>query len=169
MQQLALYINKDVDFKFPNTSIKNEVDLIAHAEGSIVIDDPNELPKWERTIITSDNYTEMYEDVFTFFVHGIENETPQVITDLRTSRVGFVAEVITKGSKSFVFPSPVFVSKKNVKKVNSHSWEVELTYRVPTARNYYKKLNTLLMTNSYIALGNNVILGAKGNLAIVSN
>jgi len=169
IQTLALYINKDVDFKFPNPAKKKEVNLIAHAIGSFTFGDSLELPTWRREIEFSANKKLLYSDTFTFFIHGIENEIPEIIEKLRNSRVGFIAEIITKGNKSFVFPAPVFVNKNSVKKVNSHSWAISLTYAVPTVQNYYIKLNTILMNYSYIYLGGNSVLGASNNLAITSN
>ena len=168
IKKLALYINDDVRINRPDPSKENEVDLIAHGQGSFVISDMTEQAQWERTIDFSGNYKQNYIDEFSFFLHGIENNVPGILKSLRNNRLGYIAEIVTTGNKAFVFPAPVFLNVKNTKKVNSHSWNVSLSYRVPTFQNYLTKLNTLLMTESYILLGGNNILGS-GTGVIVSN
>jgi hypothetical protein len=169
LKKLALYINDNVRINRPDPSKENEVDLIAHGQGSFVISDVNEVAKWERVIDFSGNYKQNYVDEFSFLLHGIENNVPGILESLRNNRLGYIAEIITTGNKSFVFPAPVFLNEKNTKAVNSHSWNVSLSYRVPTFENYLTKLNTVLMTQSYILVGANQVLGDGAGSAIVSN
>lgn len=169
IRKLALYINDNVRIRRPDPSKENEVDLIAHGEGSFVILDVNELMRWEREVDYSGNYKQNFIDTFTFLLHGIKNNVPEILESLRNNRLGYIAEIITTGGKSFVFPAPVFINEDNTKKVNSHSWEVSLSYRVPTFEDKLIKLNTVLMTESYILLGDDQILSSEPNTAIVSN
>lgn len=153
----------------PNPSVENEVDIIAHGQGSFIIDNTIEQPKWERKLNYSGNYKLNYIDIFTFNLHGILNNVPGILKSLRNNRLGYVTEIITTGGESFVFPAPVFLSEENIKKVDSHSWEVSLTYRVPTFEDKLTKLNTVLMAYSYILGGSNVILGGGNNIAVIGN
>ena len=166
--RIGIYINDHIRIRRPDPSKENEVDLIAHSQGSYTIQDINELPKWERTINNSENYKQSFEDRFSFVLHGINNNVPKIILDLRNNRLGYIVEIITTNGNSFVFPTPVFLDSENTKPINSHSWQVSLSYRVPTFQDKLKKLNTLLMTQSYIWLGGSNILG-YGDGAIVSN
>ena len=169
VQKIAFYINNNVRYNFPDPSIENEIDLIAHAEGSIVVSDPIELPKWERIVDFSSNYKQNYIDEFTFLAHGILNNVPGLILAMRNNRLGYIVEIITTSNLSFVFPTPVFLNAENTKQVDSHSWNVSLSYRVPTDKDYYTKLNTLLMIYSYILVGDNQILGTGSGVPIVAN
>ena len=169
VKTIALYVNADVKFRFPNPVNENEIDLIAHSVGSVVINDQNEMPKWERTVDYSANYKQQYSDTFSFFVHGLRNGVPEIIKAMRNNRKGYVVEIITKDNESLVFPTPVFLDNENTKQDNSHSWTISLSYRVPTFQDYYLKLNTLLMINSFILVGDSQILGAGEGVAIVAN
>ncbi len=168
VKKIALYINKDVRYNYPDPSIENEVDLIAHATGSFVINEVKELPKWERELGNSGNYKINYSDIFSFLLHGTENNVPEILQSLRNNRLGYITEIITTSNKSFVFPTPVFLNENNTKQIDSHSWSVSLTYRVPSLEDKLNKLNTLLMTQSYILLGGNNILGNGAGAAIIS-
>lgn len=169
IKTIALYINKDVRINRPNPSIENEVDIIAHAQGSFVINEVKEQPKWERELGYSGNYKQNYSDTFSFLLHGIENNVPGILKSLRNNRLGYIAEIITTGNKSFVFPAPVFLNENNTKQIDSHSWSVSLTYRVPTFLDRLTKLNTILMVFSYILVGDNQILGDGQGNPIVAN
>ena len=166
--KMALYINKDVKYNFPNIDKPNEVDLIAHSVGSYVIDN-NDLPKWERTVNYSENYKQNYLDKFSFYLRGVENDVPGIIKNLRNNRLGYIVEIITLNKKSFVFPMPVFLSVENTKQVDENKWFVELTYRVRTFKDHFIKLNTILMTSSYILTGENTILSGENNGVIIGN
>ena len=168
IKSIALYINDNVSISRPNPSNENEVDIIVHGQGSYLISDVNEYPKWERILINSENFTQKFIDSFSFILHGIENQIPQALQDIRNNRLGYIIEIITTGGKSFVFPTPVFLDSENTKRVNSHSWSVSLSYRVPTFKDKLLKLNTLMMDNSYVIIADNEILG-YGEGAIVSN
>jgi len=169
IRKIALYINENVRINRPNPSIENEVDLIAHATGSYTITDVNEQPKWERKVGYSGNGKQNFVDTFTFLIHGTENNTPEIIRNLRNNRLGYICEIITTGGKSLVFQSPVFINKNNVKNVNSHSWEVSLSYREPTFLDKLTKLNTVLMTNSYILGGESTVVGGGVNNALIGS
>ena len=169
VKKIALYINKGVRINRPDPSIENEVDLIAHAQGSFVINEVKEYPKWERELGFSGNYKQNYTDTFSFLLHGIENEVPEIIKSLRNNRCGYVVEIVTTGNKSFVFPAPVFLNENNTKQIDSHSWSVSLSYRVPTFEDRLIKLNTILMIYSYILVGDNQILGDGNGNPIVAN
>jgi hypothetical protein len=170
IKRMGIYINDDVRIRRPNPAIENEVDLIVHGQGSYVIEDCIEMPKWERTIDYSGNYKQNFKDKFTFVLHGINNNVPQIIRDLRNNRLGYIIEIITNTDKSYVFPAPVFLDSENTKPINSHSWDISLSYRVPTNQDRLTKLNTLLMTQSYIIVGQNQILGYSSQPgAIVHN
>lgn len=168
IKSIALYINDNVSISRPDPSKENEVDIIVHGQGSYLISDITEYPKWERVLINSENFTQKFIDVFSFVLHGIENQIPQALKDIRNNRLGYIVEIITTGGKSFVFPTPVFLNSENTKQINSHSWSVSLSYRVPTFKDKLLKLNTLLMDNSYKIVGDNEILG-YGEGALVSN
>lgn len=167
VKSIGLYINKDVRIRRPNPSVENEVDLIAHAKGSYVINEDKEQPKWERTQDFSGNYKIAYQDEFTFLLHGIENNVPTILRELRNNRLGYIVEIITTGNKSYIFPNPVFLNKENTKPVDSHSWQVSLSYRVPTFDDYLIKLNTVLMIYNYILTGENSVLGGSANSAVI--
>lgn len=168
IQYLGIYINSDVVINRPDPANENEVDIIIHGQGSYVISDPNELPKWERITNNSGNFTQSFIDKFSFILHGIENNVPEIIQELRNNRLGYIIEIITTGGKSFIFPTPVFLDSENTKPIDSHSWQISLSYRVPTLKDKLTKLNTLLMDNSYILVGDNEVLGF-GEGAIVIN
>lgn len=161
VKSIGLYINKDVRLRRPDPSIENEIDLIAHATGSYIINEDKEQPKWERTLNYSGNYKTAYQDEFVFLLHGIENNVPEILRELRNNRNGYIVEVITTGNKSFVFPAPVFLNQSNTKQIDSHSWQVSLSYRVPTFEDYLIKLNTVLMIYNYVLTGNNSVLGGS--------
>ena len=108
-------------------------------------------------------------DFFSFSLHGIDNDTPEILKALRESRDGYVTEIQTTGGKSYIFESPVFVSEAYVKENDSRSWAVIMTYRVPTFKNRLTKLNTLIFDNSFILVGDNQILGDGSGRAIVAN
>ena len=156
-------------FNYPDPSKEGEVDLIAHSTGSYVIQDENELPKWERKLRYSGNYKLNYSDEFSFVLHGIENNTPEILRNLRNNRTGYICEIITTGNKSFVFQAPVFLNAENTKPIDSHSWNVSLGYRVPTFQDRLIKLNTILMTNNYILTGGNTIWSGGNNNAIIGS
>lgn len=168
VKSLAFYINNDVRINRPNPSIENEVDLIAHGTGSFVINANNEYPKWERSIEYSENYKEQFIDKFSFTLHGIENDVPEIIEAMRNNRLGYVTEIVTTGNKSFVFPAPVFLDIENTKKVDSHSWNISLSYKVPTHLDRLIKLNTILMVYSYILGGENSVLAGSSNSVVIS-
>ena len=168
IRRLALYINSDVRINRPDASKENEVDIIAHGKGSFVIDEVIEVAKWEREINYSENYKPNFIDTFTFSLHGLKNNVPFILKSMRNNRLGYIVEIITTGNKSYVFQAPVFLNEDNTKPINSHSWQVSLSYRVPTFEDRLIKLNTVLMTESYILVGDNAILG-NGDGAIVSN
>lgn len=169
LKKIAFYINNNVRYNFPDPAVENEIDLIAHAEGSIVVSDSIELPKWERILTFSGNYKQNYFDEFSFIAHGILNNVPGLILAMRNNRLGYITEIITTSNRSFVFPVPVFLNAENTKQVDSHSWNVSLSYRIPTFQDHYTKLNTLLMIYSYILVGDNQILGSGGGVPIVAN
>lgn len=169
IKSMALYINDNVRIRRPDASKENEVDIIAHSSGSYVISDANELPKWERSITYSGNYTQNFLDEFSFFLHGINNEIPEAIKNIRNNRLGYIVEIITTGNKSFVFPTPVFLNENNTKQIDSHSWKVSLGYRKATFEDKLTKLNTILMTYSFILIDDNKVLGDGSGRAIVAN
>lgn len=169
VSKIALYINKNVRFQYPDASNENEIDLIAHGQGSFIIDQVNEYPKWARELAYSGNYKVNYVDTFSFLLHGVETNVPSILRNLRNNRVGYIAEIITTGGYSYVFPAPVFLNQNNIKQINSHTWEVSLSYRVPTFEDRLNKLNTILMAYSYILGGDNVVLGGGNNIAVKGN
>jgi hypothetical protein len=167
VKKIALYINEDVRINRPNPNVENEVDLIAHAQGSFVIDEVKENPKWQRTVSYSDNFNQEYSDEFTFQLNGIENNVPEIIRSLRNNRLGYVVEIITTGNKSYVFPTPVFLNEENTKQIDSHSWNVSLGYRVPTSQDKLNKLNTILMIYSYVLGGGGDVVGGGVNDVLI--
>lgn len=169
VRKIALYINDNVTINRPDPSIENEVDLIAHGSGSYIFDEINEYTKWQRELAYSGNYKVNFLDTFSFFVHGIQNDVPEILQDLRNNRKGYIVEVITTGGQSYVFPAPVFLNEKNTKQVNSHSWAVSLSYRVPTFEDRLIKLNTVIMAFSYITGGNNTVLAGSDKIAVKGN
>ena len=144
VKQILLFTNKDVLYNFPDVSNETEVNITVNSEGSVIINDVNQYPKWERTSGQSGNYKQNYSDEFSFIVHGIENDVPDIIKDLRNNRLGYVCIINTTENDDFVFPTPVFLNKENTKQIDSHSWNISLSYRVPTFQNYYTALNTTL-------------------------
>ncbi len=168
VKTIAFYVDKGVSMNRPDPSVEDEVDLIAHGVGSVVVD-VTESPKWQRGIDHSENYGEIYKDTFLFNMYGTTQETRDTIKFFRENKAyGFITELILLDGRSFVFPTPVFVSIPTEKKANQRGWFLEMTYKVPTKQDYLTKLNTLLATQSYILVGNNLILG-YGSGAIVSN
>lgn len=165
----AFYINKDVTFYYPDPNNENQISLITHGVGTIVINDANEYPKWERIIDYSGNYRPNYVDNFSFYIHGIQNETPEILRLLRSRREGFIVEMQTQGGQSYVFKTPVFVNEKYTKQINMHSWEVVMSYRVPTFDNYLTKTNNMVMSGNYIWLDENSVLGQDGAIPIVTH
>lgn len=144
VQKITLYINKNVLYNYPNISNENEVNITVNSEGSVIIEDIEQYPKWERIFDYSENYKQNHLDEFTFLLHGIKNDVPDIIKDLRNNRLGFICVIKTTGNDNYVFQSPVFLDSKNIKQIDSHSWEVSLSYRVPTFENKLTVLSTTL-------------------------
>ncbi|MCK5613610.1 LamG domain-containing protein, partial [Candidatus Pacearchaeota archaeon] len=132
VQKIALYVNEDVVYRYLDISNENEVALVSPVDPFIIINDVNQLPKWERTTDNSGNYKQDYNDEFSFLLHGIENDVPEIIQSLRNNRAGFIAEILTTGNKPFIFRTPVFLNTDNTKQIDSHSWQVSLSYRIPS-------------------------------------
>lgn len=132
VQKIALYVNDNAIFWRLNILAENEVALVSPVEPFIIINDANQLPKWERTINNSGNHKQSYIDNFSFLLHGIENDVPEIIQNLRNNRLGYIAEILTTGNKPFIFQSPIFLNEDNTKQVDSHSWNISLSYRVPS-------------------------------------
>ncbi len=147
IQSISLYPNSGIQLIRPDISNENEVNLIADGAGSYTISNPVLLPKWERNVGYSGNYKQNYSDEFKFMVNGIENEIPAIIKDLRNNRVGYIAEILTTGNQNYVFQSPVFLNNANTKQIDSHSWQVSLSYRIPSFLNKLILLETILTNN----------------------
>jgi hypothetical protein len=166
VKKLALYENNNVVFNYPDPDKETEIDLISYSGSYVIIDSVIEQPKWSRTVDFSGNYKQNYFDEFSFFLHGIENDTPEILETLRNNRKGFIAEVITVGNKSYVFQSPVFLNNSNTKQVDSHSWNVTMSPRTPTFLSYLTKLNTLILVGSFIIVEIGKLLGADATTLI---
>lgn len=166
--KIALYVNKFVRYNRPDISIENVVDFIVHAKGSVVIEQKNK-PTWNREISYSENYKPNYSDTFTFFLDGINNDTPSILNAMRRNRNGYILELITVDNRSLVFPTPVYISKNSIKEINSKTWQVELKYREPTFNNYLDKNNTLLQTRNYLSFGSIGLFGVGNNTVLVEN
>ena len=166
--RIALYVNRFVRYNRPDISIEDVVDFIVHAKGSVVIEPKNQ-PKWQREIAYSENYKPSYMDTFSFFLDGINNDTPSILDAIRKNRNGYILELITIDNRSLVFPTPVFISTNSIKEVNSRNWQVELKYREPTFNNYLDKNNTLLQTNNYLSFGSVGLFGVGSGNVLVEN
>ncbi len=168
VKTLAFYVNKNVEFHRPDISKENEIDLITHGVASLVIAH-TEYPAWQRILTPSANAGNLYQDIFTFSIYGTTENEDNVLAFFQAYRqYGFITEMILIDGRSFVFPSPVFVTEEIEKAKNRRHWPIQMNYRVPTTKNKLLKLNTLLATHSYISLGGNYILGATGSIPIVS-
>ena len=166
--KIALYVNKFIRYNRPDVSIEDVVDFIVHARGSVIVNQENK-PTWSREISYSENYKPIYSDTFTFFLDGINNDTPEILQAIRSNRNGYILELITIDNRSLVFPTPVFISKNSIKEVNSRNWQIELKYREPTFNNYLDKNNTLLQTNNYLSFGSVGLFGVGLNTVLVEN
>jgi hypothetical protein len=166
VQTIAFYTNKDVIFNYPDITNEKEIDLISYSGGAYVVDEVIEFPKWERKIVKSGNYKGKFIDNFSFQLNGIKNSMPAIIKEMRNNRLGFITEIITTANNSYVFPIPVFLDQKNTKRIDSHSWNVSLSYRVPTFKDKLTKLNNLIMIYDYILGGDDSII-AGGTESIV--
>lgn len=148
LNEISLYKNDGVRLTRPDVSVEDEVNLTAtYEDGDSVILEMRD-PKWKRVVSYSKNYRQNFFDEFTFLLHGIETEIPEIVKAMRANRVGFIIAIKTIGNKSYVFPDPVFLNAKNTKKINSHSWDVSLSYRTPTFMNRLTLLSTI--TNSIL-------------------
>lgn len=145
VQKITLYINKNILYNFPDVSNENEVNITVNSEGSVIIEDVDQYPKWERINGQSGNYKQNFLDEFSFLAHGVENNVPEIIKDLRNNRLGFICVIKTTGNDNFIFQSPVFLNVANTKQIDSHSWNVSLSYRIKTFQNYLSVLNTVLI------------------------
>ena len=163
VKSISLYLNSGIQLIRPDISNENEVNLIADGAGSYTISNPVLLPKWERIVGYSRNYKQNYSDEFTFMVNGIENEIPAIIKDLRSNRVGYIAEILTTGNQSYVFQSPVFLNNANTKQIDSHSWQVSLSYRIPSFLNKLTLLSTILTNDPDILPVDIEIVGIQRN------
>jgi hypothetical protein len=165
---IGLYVNNGIKLRRPDPAIENEVDIISHQTATVFV--PNHyLPKWERIISYSENYSEQYEDIFSFSLFGIRSEIRNTLQYLRARREGFIVEIRTLDNQSFVFPTPVFVSANYEKPNNQRSWQIEMKYRQPTKNDYLYKLNNLIFSYSYIYWGaDSAIFGATGEIPVVS-
>ena len=163
VSKIILYENKGVKFLRPDISKPNEVNFIWSGSENYVIDYTS-FPKWKRIIDYSKNYRPIFADQFSFLWYG--NEKDESIQSLRKNRNGFIVEIQTVTDESFVFPAPVFVSEITETEKNVKTWEIILNYRQPTFLNYLTKLNTIIMTGSYLLINNNGLLISKNNTVL---
>ncbi len=135
IKSISLYVNEGVIYNYPDLSNENEVDVIVLEDAYLTIDQVKQQPKWERIINYSQNYKQNYNDEFAFLLHGIENDVPETIKTLRNNRLGYIAVITTTSNKDYIFPTPIFLNENNTKQVDSHSWAVSLSYRIPSFEN----------------------------------
>ncbi len=150
VQSISLYPNKDIRFEWPDIANESEVDLIVGSDDGYIISNPELLPKWERVVGYSGNYKQNYSDEFTFLAFGIENKIPEILKDLRDNRVGYIVEILTTGNSNYIFQSPVFLNNANTKQIDSHSWAVSLSYRVPSFDNRLTLLDISLFVEGIL-------------------
>lgn len=167
LRNIGLYINNNVQYEYPDPSNENEVNFISHAEGSFIIEE-KENPVWTREIGYSENYEPYYIDTFSFYLRGILNEAPDQLKRMRKNRRGYIVDIITKSGDSFVFPTEVFLSSETITGENENFRRVNFSYRVPTLTDKLTKLSNILMTNSYIKLNSNEIVGLNKNVIAIS-
>jgi hypothetical protein len=160
LKKLILYVNREVILNYPDPDVDFQVDVITHGFGTYEIKN-NEYPTWERQIDYSQNFDPEYTDIFRFNLYGIDDNTIQILKDLRTTRQGFIAEAQLKNGRSYVFPREVLVSGTSEKPENRNTWQIEMSYDLPTKEDYKIKLNTLVMNNNYIIFADSVHFGTQ--------
>jgi hypothetical protein len=165
--QANLYINKDVTIRRPDISKENEVDIIAHSQGSFKIERQDN-PRWKREINNSRNYKEVFQDTLIFELFGLNDNNEEVLSGIRNNRVGFIVELVLKEGRSIVFETPMFISIPTEKPENTRNYRIELQYKQPTFSNYLKKLNTIFFAYNLISLGGENILSANSNTIITA-
>jgi len=135
LKSIVLYVNEGIVIHRPDITKKDRVEFTGNSLGSVTVSEINQYPKWQRELDYSGNYRIQFDDSFSFFLHGINNEIPEILQEIRNNRLGYIAVITTIDNYCYVFPTPVFIDKKNTKKENSNSSEVVLSYRVPTFEN----------------------------------
>jgi hypothetical protein len=141
VKTLLLYENNGVTITRPDIATENEINV--STTGETVLIENLYSPKWSQTIDYSGNYNEYFTDTFKFNLQGIDDVTIAKLYQLIDSRVGFLVELTTVSGDRFFFDSPVFVLDNETKKANSQTWEIELTYRVPTLKEYLNVIDQL--------------------------
>ena len=128
VKSISLNQNEGITITRPNIAIESEINVTYPIKGTLVTNSVT----WARLVSYSDNYKKQFTDTFKFYLYGINPTTRAIIQELRTNRLGFIAELTLKNASVFLFQSPVFVSKITNKKDDLRTWEIEMSYRVPT-------------------------------------
>lgn len=141
---IKLYENVGINLTYPDISNLTEISEITNT-GFVFEAGLNSNVTWERKTDYSDNYREIFTDIFAFSLFGLEQNTRNNLDKLRAVRTGLIAELHLTDGTILVFPTPIFASKPYEKKEDSKTWLSNLSYRVPTFLNYLIKIN--LITN----------------------
>ena len=128
VKSISLNQNEGITITRPNIAIESEINVTYPIKGTLVTNSVT----WARLVSYSDNYKKQFTDTFKFYLYGINPTTRAIIQELRTNRLGFIAELTLKNASVFLFQSPVFVSKITNKKDDLRTWEIEMSYRTPT-------------------------------------
>ena len=128
VKSISLNQNEGITITRPNIAIESEINATYPIKGTLVTNNVT----WARVVSYSDNYKKQFTDTFKFYLYGINPTTRAIIQEIRTNRLGFIAELTLKNASVFLFQSPVFVSKITNKKDDLRTWEIEMSYRTPT-------------------------------------
>lgn len=128
IRSLSINTNNGITITRPNILVENEVNVTYTTTVLTTTDSPT----WQRVTSYSDNYVKKFKDTFKFYLQGISSTERTIIETLRTGRRGFLVQATFNSGDVVLYPSPVFVSSITQKKDDMRSWEIEMSYNIPT-------------------------------------
>jgi len=158
--RIVLYENSNVQFRWPDITKPLEFDLLSYSGASIVVT-TCDYPTFERENVYNSGYKRAKTDTIEFTLDGFLNETVEIIDRLVEAIHGFWVEILFNNGKNVVLPEPMFVSDDMTKAANESMQRIVMSYREPTEKLDYTKLNTLVLNYSFIIGGNNTLLAGQ--------
>lgn len=164
----VLYNNQNMRFRRPDITKENEVDLVSYSGGAIIVE-YEDLPKWTRERTTGANYKEMFTDSIEFYMKGFNENNNTILKALRENKNGWILELQLINKQNIMFQSPVFLSEAVTFDFNNGVHKVNLSYRVPTFKDYLTKLNDLIFAYSFLFFGTNAVAAYDNSNPIIIN
>ena len=128
VRSLSINTNEGITITRPDIAVENEVNVAY----PVTVLTTTDSPTWQRITSYSENYVKKFKDTFKFYLQGISTTERTIIETLRTGRKGFLVQATFNSGEVALFPSPCFVSSITQKKEDMRSWEIEMSYNVPT-------------------------------------